>query len=467
MKPPDASDAELVGPMDSSDEDETPGNVTAVDAGVSTEELINRARRAGNMNEKDKNTAAANKRNNVVPGNRGTKRKEPPAPEIDLTKDTAGMAKIPKKLNSQMFPKDIRPDWLEDDDTIDELTRAEALQTISQWNMTKAMMKQNDLTEEKNRKSKGSLKKDQEVKKVKVEEGEDDATTILHPQRFILRTPLKKPEDYWSLVPYKWPEVNKKIHLAHLGLDHVISAKTIEMVHDKSDTNIDIKKFSSVNVMIGREGSKKTSKIHQDGDSIQLETNDTWLEMASMWQLEEAVDNLVRLWTAVWPGDYGPANLRGVITRHRAFKDSFENVETRKKVTEDFINKVLQDNAIKAGQGLPPLSFDEVEKRAKEIVDRKTDLMRTPKQRVLADQGRVSVRPSLKSSKSSSQHDEFKEVRTETQNLKWKGQSLCAWFNTSAGCQHNRCRHAHVCAKVPRGQKEPCGEKHSKASCKK
>ena len=232
--------------------------------------------------------------------------------------------------------------------------------------MTKAMMKQNDLTEEKNRKSKGSLKKDQEVKKVKVEEGEDDATTILHPQRFSLRTPLKKPEDYWSLVPYKWPEVNNKIHLAHLGLDHVISAKTIEMVYDKSDTNIDIKKFSNVNVMIGREGSKKTSKIHQDGDSIQLETNDTWLEMASMWQLEEALDNLVRLWTAVWPGDYGPANLRGVITRHRAFKDSFENVETGKKVTEDFINKVLQDNAIKAGQGLPPLSFDEVDKRARD-----------------------------------------------------------------------------------------------------
>ena len=71
--------------------------------------------------------------------------------------------------------------------------------------------------------------------------------------------------------------MNKKNHLAHLGLDHVISAKTIEMIHDKSDTNIDIKKFSNVNVMIGRKGSKKTSKIHQDGDSIQLETNDTWL----------------------------------------------------------------------------------------------------------------------------------------------------------------------------------------------
>ena len=201
--------------MDSSEEEEVPGNVTAVDAGVSTEELIARARRSGNISNKDKNAPPSAKRNTVATGDRGTKRKEP---SIDLTKDAeAAMGKIPKKLNSQMFPKDIRPDWLQDDDTIDELTRAEALQTISQWNMTKAMMKQNDLTEEKNRKSKGSLKKDQEVKKVKVEEGEDDATTILHPQRFSLRTPLKKPEDYWSLVPCKWPEVNKKIHLAHLG----------------------------------------------------------------------------------------------------------------------------------------------------------------------------------------------------------------------------------------------------------
>ena len=117
--------------MDSSEEEEAPANVTAVETGVSTDDLITRARRAGNMTEKDKNTSAKSKRtNNVVRGDKNNKRKEPPA--IDLTNDTTGMAKIPKKLNSQMFPKDIRPDWLEDNETIDELTRAEALQTISQ-----------------------------------------------------------------------------------------------------------------------------------------------------------------------------------------------------------------------------------------------------------------------------------------------------------------------------------------------
>ena len=155
-----------MGPEESSEEEEVAANVTAVETGVSTEDLITRARRAGNMTDKNKDTTTRSKKtNNPGPVERLSKRKEP---EIDLTKDSGSLAKIPKKLNSQLFPKEIRPDWLHDNDTIDELTRAEALQTISQCNMTKAMMKQNDLTEEKNRKSKGSLKKDQEVKKVKV-----------------------------------------------------------------------------------------------------------------------------------------------------------------------------------------------------------------------------------------------------------------------------------------------------------
>ena len=131
MNSPDASDAELAGPMDSSDEEEAPANVTAVETAVSSDDLIARARRAGNMNGKDKNTPATAKRSNNVGRSDGSnKRKEPPT--IDLSNDNIAMAKTHKKLNSQMFPKDIRPDWLEDDETIDELTRAEALQTISQ-----------------------------------------------------------------------------------------------------------------------------------------------------------------------------------------------------------------------------------------------------------------------------------------------------------------------------------------------
>ena len=345
-----------------SEGDDDMTNVTRVAENETTDQLVDRARRVGNIARHNKSKRACNtssekstSETSSSAGGRGRKRTSE-VTEIPVTEATS-VYKIPKKLNSDFFAKDVRPDWLMEDEQINELTRGEATQAISQWNMTKALLKQNELREEKANKSKNSLKKDQAIKMVKVEPGEDDATTTLHKQRFLFRTPLQKPESFWHLYPVKWPENNKKIHLAHLGLDYVISAKTLESIHDRSDTNIEIKKFSNINVMIGREGSSKTSRVQQKDGGIEVECKDTWLDVANVSQLEEALDNLVRVWSVMWPGDYGPANLRGIITKHRSFSAVFENLDTRKRVLEDFINKVLQDNAVRAGQELPPLSL--------------------------------------------------------------------------------------------------------------
>ena len=121
---------------------------------------------------------------------------------------------------------DVRPDWLKVDRIIDSLPRSTAASVIAQNQMTVAMVKQNAIKEEKALKSKGGLHKDEEIKMVTVTSGEDNATDVLHSQRFAFRTPLTKPEKYWDLHLVKWPEVNKKIYLSHLGLDHIISAKT-------------------------------------------------------------------------------------------------------------------------------------------------------------------------------------------------------------------------------------------------
>ena len=100
-----------------------------------------------------------------------------------------------------------------------------------------------------------------DIKMITVKPGEENATNVLHPQRFMFRTPLTKPESYWESYPIKWPEVNKKIQLAHLGLDHTISAKTKELVHDRSDVSINTKMVSPINLMIGRYGNSKSSKV--------------------------------------------------------------------------------------------------------------------------------------------------------------------------------------------------------------
>ena len=143
---------------------------------------------------------------------------------------------------------------------------------------------------------KGGVRVDQDIKMITVQAGEDNATNVLHLQCFHFRTPLSKPESYWESYPVKWPEINKKIQLAHVGLDHIISANTKEIVHDRSDTSINIKKLSPINVMIGRDGDAKSSKVKQDLNDVQIETTDSWTELTTIAKLDEALDNLTRLW---------------------------------------------------------------------------------------------------------------------------------------------------------------------------
>ena len=447
-------------------------NVTEVADGTSTAALIAKARQAGNMLSKNKDARKEKTPTGKDTSNKdGNKRSTPKTPTkrksaevLEIPKEQESF-KIPKKLNSVIFPKEVRPDWLQDDEAIDELSRGEAANAISQWTMTRALMKQNDLREEKVNKTKGALKKDQDVKSVKINAGEDNATSVLHDQRFKLRTPLLKPEEYWKLMPVKWPETNKKIHLSHLGLESVLSAKTIETIHDRSDTSIEIKKFSSVNVMIGREGAQKLQSVQQVGNSIELETRDTWLDMANIWQIEEAMDNLVRVWMLMWPGDYGPSNIRGVITKHHSFSKAFEHMDTRKRVLEDFVNRALQDNAIKAGQELPPLSFKDLDDRAKDIIDRKNELR--PKVYNNDVKNVKNQQPKNNRNQNSKQNDSFDKMRTQLVGHRVRGKEICAWFNVKEGCQNPRCDRNHICGKMPAGKKEPCAEKHSAENCRK
>ena len=72
---------------------------------------------------------------------------------------------------------------------INSLPTATVTNIIAQNQMTIAINKQNELKEEKANKTRGSLKKDVDIKTIKVTLGEDNATDILHPQRFLFRTP--------------------------------------------------------------------------------------------------------------------------------------------------------------------------------------------------------------------------------------------------------------------------------------
>ena len=204
---------------------------------------MDRARKAGNLRPMSK------VHSNPIPDqtedsspNLSRKRKSPDTTGEGANDSHSGPKR--KLRNSDIFPPSVRPDWLLEDGMINSLPRATVATVIAQSKMTEAINKQNKLREEKADKSRGGLRKDEEIKRVSVKAGEDDAMNVLHPQRFLLRTPLTKPESYWDMVPVKWPETNKRLQLAHLGLDHVISARTKELVHDRADVTINIKMLS-------------------------------------------------------------------------------------------------------------------------------------------------------------------------------------------------------------------------------
>ena len=460
----EASDGELPQEPDS-EESEDESELTNVDPKVSTKELVDKAKRAGNIHTtrmvpltSETNTET----DNVTVMTRKRKVQETD-PEITCT---SGSTK--KKLkNADIFPPSVRPDWLKEDKMINSLPRATVANVIAQSQMTEAINRQNKLKEDKADKSKGGLRKDEEIKIVKIREGDDNATNILHPQRFSLRPPLVKPESYWDLVPVKWPETNKRLQLAHLGLDHVISARTKEVVHDRSDVTINIKMFSPVNVMVGREGDSMTSKFKHESDGVKVELLDKWADITTIGQLDEALDNLVRLWSSVWPFDYGPANIKGVLSKHRNFAGSFDNMNTRKKIIEDFINRTIGDNAVRAGQKLPPLTFKEVEDRAKEVMERKADYNRV---QIRGSSNNSKPQQNSNQKKAPERSNDAKSAFLRLQSfLKTQGGSddICIWYNMKEGCQTSNCPRKHLCCKLPSGQKGLCRENHAMFSCKK
>ena len=184
--------------------------------------MVDKAKRAGNIHTTQMVplTSGTNTETDNVSVMTRKRKVQETDPEITCT---SGSTK--KKLkNADIFPPSVRPDWLKEDKMINSLPRATVANVIAQSQMTEAINRQNKLKEDKADKSKGGLRKDEKIKIVKIKEGDDNSTNILHPQRFSLRPPLVKPESYWDLVPVKWPETNKRLQLAHLGLDHVISA---------------------------------------------------------------------------------------------------------------------------------------------------------------------------------------------------------------------------------------------------
>ena len=87
-------------------------------------------------------------------------------------------------------------------------------------------------------------KPDDPIKTILTEREEDNASTLLASSRYNLRPEVVEPSVYWSRVKTKWPETHRSLPLEWSGRQHMVSSKTIELMHDMASVlKVDSEKY--------------------------------------------------------------------------------------------------------------------------------------------------------------------------------------------------------------------------------
>ena len=384
------------------------------------------------------------------------------------------------QANSRMFPKESRPPYLQNDAYFDTFKPEVALQAVMAWAQTMAVEKSNTLKENKVEKT-SNVRKNTNVKVVEVKAGQDDATTLFHPQRF-LRPPVVAPEKYWNIFPKAWEEKYYSVYLEDVGLQNELGQRQIELLHDRRSA-IKIKMFAPSNVNAGRSGTRTTNIRSCEDGSADLLSKDDWTKLANLSDLEVALDNLVAAWAVFWPGDHSMVTLRRVVSKTKSFQ-AVANPETRMKLLEIFINQVLEQNQRKAMQEETPMTYKEVLEVAKDKLENVSDYFPTGAgnyrglgagnnyggsgAKGAGGNGKRStpwVKKEWQENSSSTNPKEF--TRKLLNDQKFEGKEFCLEYNLKGengglACRDKRCRKAHNCAYVPRGESMACGGNHSK-----
>ena len=374
--------------------------------------------------------------------------------------------KIPFK-NSSKWPKSDRPAHLQDDQIFNLMSIESVTEQISRWEQTKALQKSNEI---KVMKTGGkTFKTNQDIKTMKVDAGEDNATDIFHPQRYKIRPAVVSIDKTWDLYPTNWPEIYYSQNLEDVGLEDQLGQKQIELLHDRR-SSLEIKMFSPMNVNVGKSESK-TQNLRQLSDgTTDIVAKEEWCSILTVNDLMMALDNLVAGYAVFWPGDRSMVTIRRAVTKNKEFVE-ISNQVTRKKLLEAYLNKMLDINQQRATQKSVPLKFKECDTWAKEFIENKTNYVR---QEEKPEDENAETLTSIKhlltlNLNKFTQRDGEKEKLSDFQFLKKnllgkkiKGKEVCIYYNLKQGCNARDCGRGHYCAYFPRGDKEPCGKDHSK-----
>ena len=120
---------------------------------------------------------------------------------------------------------------MQDNEIFDALSLEAVTNQLSIWSQTKATQEATAIKAKKSERTGNAA--NTAIKPVRIMEGEDDATTQFHPQRYALRPPVSGQDKIWDKYPTHWPEVYFSVNLSDVGLENDLGQKQLKLLHDR------------------------------------------------------------------------------------------------------------------------------------------------------------------------------------------------------------------------------------------
>ena len=192
----------------------------------------------------------------------------------------------------------------------------------------------------------------------------DDAHSVLQKEyRENWRQINRNPELWWNQGIYPTevePNLRGSVYLEHL-IPMTLNEKTLSWLHSSSK-RIDVKMMSHKNSTTSKKSKKEMLNIQTmescDG-TMSVEASIPWAESSDVFEIVEAVMNLVASEHMIRPWSYQGINIMGSLHEVKYFAHVVKSARDQKELCENYVNEVLSKNVTRSMTGKPPLSNTE------------------------------------------------------------------------------------------------------------
>jgi len=178
-----------------------------------------------------------------------------------------------------------------------------------------------------------------------------------------LRAPILERKKWWQKVPVKHAHTYRRLPLEHSGSANKVADIVVIRSHDRSFP-LKLKMFLPAN---------KTQKTFSDNKDSKEETAE-WETAKAVADVREALLNLGDVMAELWPYDDTPRILHRVLHNYNFAAGLRCSEQEKVRTMVEFCDGILRENACRAVEKEPPLSFREAKERWSDLTERMTPI---------------------------------------------------------------------------------------------